>query len=226
MTCLLRLRSRLSFPRSARNRAISPAVDGSCAPGTTPGSSSGRMPPASSLPSSTPHWSKLSIPHSAALHRHLVLVQRDQPPQRGTHPGGGTGWCSTAARRRTARCGATASISAAAAPLAAISARISASDRAAQQRLGLGEGIGGQRAMRLRPVVIGLGGEDEIDRHRPRALVHQLHEAVLRVGAGLAEQDRAGVPCRSARPSSVTCLPLLSISTCWRCAGSRRSRSS
>ena len=26
------------------------------------------------------------------------------------------------------------------------------------------------------------------------ALVHQLHEAVLRVGAGLAEQDRAGVP--------------------------------
>ena len=51
-------------PRSVRNRAISPVVEPSWAPGTVPGSSSGRIPPASCLPSSTPHWSKLSMPQS------------------------------------------------------------------------------------------------------------------------------------------------------------------
>ena len=50
-------------PRSARKRAISAAVEPSCAPATAPGVSSGSTPPANSLPSSTPHWSKLSIPH-------------------------------------------------------------------------------------------------------------------------------------------------------------------
>ena len=50
-------------PRRVRNRAIRAVVELSCAPGTAPGVNSGRIPPASCLPSSTPHWSKLLIPH-------------------------------------------------------------------------------------------------------------------------------------------------------------------
>ena len=58
----------------------------------------------------------------------------------------------------------------------------------------LREGVSRQSTMGLGAVVIGVGGQDKIHRNDPRALVHQLDEAVLGVGAGLPEQDGAGVP--------------------------------
>ena len=57
---------------------------------------------------------------------------------------------------------------------------------------------------------------DEVARDQPRALVDQLVEGVLAVGARLAPEDRPGVVARRARPSSVTGLPLLSMSSCCR----------
>ena len=53
--CPLAWRRHHASPRNARKRAISDAVDGSCAPNAAPGCRSGRMSRASTLPSSTPH---------------------------------------------------------------------------------------------------------------------------------------------------------------------------
>src|SRR5574337_209586 len=50
----------------ARSRASEPAVDAS-SPSVSPLASRRSRSPASALPSSTPHWSKLLIPHSAPL---------------------------------------------------------------------------------------------------------------------------------------------------------------
>jgi len=60
--------------------------------------------------------------------------------------------------------------------------------------LGLGEEVGGKHALVLVVVngVVGLGGQDEVGGNELGALVEELEEGVLGVGAGLAEQDGAG----------------------------------
>ncbi len=62
----------------------------------------------------------------------------------------------------------------------------------------------------------GLCESDEVAGYQPGALVDQLIERVLAVGARLAPIDRARFVSRRGVPSSVTCLPLLSIVSCWR----------
>lgn len=60
--------------------------------------------------------------------------------------------------------------------------------------LGLGEEVGGEHALVLVAVdgVVGLGGEDEVGGDQLGALVEELEEGVLGVGAGLAEENGAG----------------------------------
>ena len=48
---------------------------------------------ASTLPSSTPHWSKESMPQIDALHEHAVLVERDQRAERCAASGARRGSC-------------------------------------------------------------------------------------------------------------------------------------
>ena len=61
------------------------------------------------------------------------------------------------------------------------------------QRLGLGEDVGHQHVVMPAERVQGLGEGDEVAGDEPRALVDQLVEGVLAVGAGLAPVDRPGV---------------------------------
>ena len=86
---------------------------------------------------------------------------------------------------------------------------------AERQRLGLGEDIGQENVMVPAQRVQGLGEGDEVAGDEPRALMDQLIEGVLAVRSGLAPVDRSGVIVHR-WPSSVTCLPLLSIVSCWR----------
>jgi hypothetical protein len=51
--------------------------------------------------------------------------------------------------------------------------------------------------------------------------MHELHGAVLRVGAGLTEHDRASVVLHAA-PAKVTCLPSLAGAPAAAAAGRRR----
>ncbi len=60
-----------------------------------------------------------------------------------------------------------------------------------RQRLGLGEQIGHQQVVMLAVRVVRRGEADEVDRHDAGALVEQLVERVLAVGARLAPHDRA-----------------------------------
>ena len=74
----------------------------------------------------------------------------------------------------------------------------------AQQRLGLlqrapphkgfalGEAVGEQQRMMMRVGGDGFGGDEEIDRRHVGPLVQQLEKRVLSIGAGLAENHRAG----------------------------------
>ena len=63
--------------------------------------------------------------------------------------------------------------------------------------------------------LVALGGGQELDRDDVGALVQQLEEGVLAVGAGLAPDQRAGRR-RAGAPSSVTLLPFDSMSSCCR----------
>lgn len=61
------------------------------------------------------------------------------------------------------------------------------------QRLGLREVVGRQHLL-VQPAgdgVVRLGGQDEVRGDELGALVHELEEGVLRVGAGLAKENRA-----------------------------------
>jgi hypothetical protein len=60
-----------------------------------------------------------------------------------------------------------------------------------------------------------LAEADEVAGDQPGALVDQLVEGVLAVGAGLAPDDGPGL-IGDARAVEVTCLPLLSMVSCWR----------
>jgi hypothetical protein len=65
--------------------------------------------------------------------------------------------------------------------------------RAAEgQRARLGQEVGQEEVVHAVEVVIGLGEGEEVRRHQHRALVQQLVEGVLAVGARLAPDDLAG----------------------------------
>ena len=129
----------------------------------------------------------------AALHRHFVFVQGDQPPEAErietleqdgvgrTLPGGDAmrRYGVDVGLRRTLRRHFGAD------------GRLGLADH---ERFRLREGVGRQSAMGLGTVMIGIGGKNEIHWDNPRTLMHQLDETMLRVGARLAEQHRAGVP--------------------------------
>jgi hypothetical protein len=69
--------------------------------------------------------------------------------------------------------------------------------------------------MRRNAHLMGFGGDQEFHRDHIRALVQQLEEGMLAVGAGLAPDDGAG-GLATALPSFVTRLPFDSMSSCWR----------
>ena len=115
-------------PRSARKRAISPVVDESLRPRHHAGLQLRQDPAGQFLAQlDAPLVETVDAP-DAALHRHLVLIQRDQPPQAERiqpteQDGVGGPFADTHPMRRHSvdlRLRA---------PFAAISARISASDR-------------------------------------------------------------------------------------------------
>ena len=64
---------------------------------------------------------------------------------------------------------------------------------AERQRLGLGEDVRQQHVVMPAQRVEGLGERDEVAGNQPRALMDQLVERVLAVGARLAPVDRAGL---------------------------------
>ena len=70
---------------------------------------------------------------------------------------------------------------------------------AAHQRFGLREEVGEQQLVVFGQPVMGQRGGQEVARHQPRALMNQLIEGVLAVGARLAPDDRAG----GARPTAL-----------------------
>ena len=86
---------------------------------------------------------------------------------------------------------------------------------AERQCLGLREDVRHQHIVMPAERIQRPAERDEIARDQPRALVNQLIERVLAVRPRLAPVDRAGL-CRPSSPSSVTCLPLLSIVNCCR----------
>ncbi len=61
------------------------------------------------------------------------------------------------------------------------------------KRLGLREDVGHQQVMMVAERVQRLEESEEVARDQPRALMNQLVEAVLSIGAGLAPVDRAGL---------------------------------
>ena len=145
---------------------------------------SGTMRCASALPSSTPHWSKALMFQIDALREDAVLVERDQLAEhRGRQSVGQDRVRRTVALEdamRHERGGRALGLHL----LGGLAER---------ERLGLREDVGQQDvvmpAQRRERVREG----DEVARDQPRALMDQLVERVLSVGAGLAPVDRAGL---------------------------------
>ena len=137
----------------------------------------------------------VDAPHGA-LDEHGVLVERHQLPQdrrgqlRGEDGGAGPVAGHHLVRHELGRC---------------------ALGRDLLGRLAEGEGLGlrqavGHEEVVLLPRLVGALGEgDEVGRDQLRALVQQLVEGVLPVGARLAPEDLAGLPrppgCRPAAPT-------------------------
>ena len=143
-----------------------------------------------------------------ALREDAVLVERDELAERARASAGRPGACSTAGCPRTSRCGTSASgVPSAAHLLGRLAER---------QRLGLREDVGHQQVVMLAERVERLREADEVARDQLRALVDQLVEGVLPVGARLAPVDRRRSRSPPRAPSSVTRLPLLSIVSCCR----------
>ncbi len=67
------------------------------------------------------------------------------------------------------------------------------------QRLGLREQVRHQQVVLAAERIEALAEADEVAGHEPRALMDQLVERVLAVGAGLAPEDRRGVVVDGAR---------------------------
>jgi hypothetical protein len=88
------------------------------------------------------------------------------------------------------------------------------------QRLGLGEEVGEEELVdvggTVRQGVCRCGHGDEVARDELGALVEQLVERVLPVGARLAPEDSRRWSVVTGVPSQRTPLPLDSIVNCWR----------
>ena len=174
-------------------------------------------PVASSLPSSTPHWSKELMPNSCALDEDAVLVERDQPAERvGVELAVDEGHRRPVAgedlvrgeRARPPRRHALAPASALAPPPAC---GPSSAPRDCARQLASSRSWW-SRQLRL----VAVGGDQELDRDDVGALVQQLEEGVLAVGARLAPDQRAGRRRRPACRRASTRLPFDSMSSCCR----------
>ena len=162
---------------------------------------------ASTLPSSTPHWSNESMFQIDALGEHAVLVERDELAERFRREPLG--------QDRVRRAVALED------PMGHEPVRralgLDLLRRLAEgQRLGLGEDVRQQHVVVPAERVERLGERDEVAGDEPGPLMDQLIEGVLAVGPRLAPVDGAGLVGRPRLPSSVTCLPLLSIVNCCR----------
>ena len=88
---------------------------------------------------------------------------------------------------------------------------------AVHQRLGLGEAIGDEDGVMVAHArLVRLGGDQEIGRDDVGALVQQLVEGVLAVGAGLAPDERRRSRPRPSCRRACTRLPFDSMSSCCR----------
>ena len=149
-----------------------------------------------------------------ALHEHLVLVERDQHAERlrveaAVDERVATGGC------RETPCAGTSCSSAAPRKPGLRQLRAHLRLRLAEgERLGLREAVGDELGVVVAELLVRLGGDRKSAGHDLGALVQQLVEGVLAVGAGLAPDDRAGavldelasrasracrsIPCRAA----------------------------
>ncbi len=84
------------------------------------------------------------------------------------------------------------------------------------QGFGLGEDVGHEHVVMAAERVEGFVEADEVAGDEAGALVDELVEGVLAVGAGLAPVDGAGFGFARVRRRCVTCLPLDSMVSCWR----------
>ena len=181
---------------------MSALVEESCRrSGSGPLSSSAAMALASTLPSSTPHWSKESMPQIDALREHAVLVERDQRA-RGSR--------ASAPRARIVLVGPVAleRLVRARAPSGVPSAAHLLGRPAEGQRLGLREHVGDEQVVVVAQRVERPGEADEVARGRAACP----GGSAGRSCAGRSCPARPSTPGRSrsrrASPSSVTDLPL------------------
>ena len=146
---------------------------------------------ASSLPSSTPHWSnEFDVPNSA-FGEHFVLVKGDETPEHAR--------VETAIKERARRTAAGKALVRRESNRFGLARALVAGYRlgllggaAAHQGLALGEAIGDQKIVMM-PVGVGRRRRDEqVERNDLRALMDELEEGVLAVGARLAPHHRAG----------------------------------
>ena len=161
--------------------------------------SSGRMRLARALPSSTPHWSKLLMPQMAVSSPQALCFVGGLTRGQGLGRPRGSRILHHRSGRRAGRFGkvrwgARVPMAASSRPLAASSARTSASLRpiirasAWASRLARQLRMGARRAF-----VVPRRGQDELlDRHHVGPLVQHLEEGVLGIGARLAEHHRRG----------------------------------
>ena len=152
------------------------------------------------------------------LDEDAVLVERDQPAERLGVELVGRGWSPTGRLPGKTRCGAILSTSAGFMPLASI------------WRLAPPPACGPSSAPPTAPGSWRAAGRgdacssgswplrrgQELDRDDVGALVQQLEEGVLAVGAGLAPDQRAGRRRHRRRRRCVTRLPFDSMSSCCR----------
>ena len=87
---------------------------------------------------------------------------------------------------------------------------------AERQCFRLREDVGDQYVVMAPQRIQWLLKRHEVARDQPRSLMDQLIERVLPVGARLAPINRARGDSATSVPSSVTCLPLLSMVSCCR----------
>ena len=168
---------------------ISDWVEESCLPrASSSPETAGAICSASCLPSSTPHWSKLSIPHTTPSVKVMCSYSAiSSPTTRGLSSGAMidvVGRFPGKTRAETIASGVP-------------SARTSFGRLAERQCRRLGEEVGQEQPVYVVVAVdqrVGrVGHRDEVGRDHPGALVDQLVEGVLAVGARLAPEHLAGV---------------------------------
>ena len=158
--------------------------------GASEDSSSGKICLARTLPSSTPHWSKELISQITPLGKDLVLIESDELTEdvRGQllgHEGigGPVALKHLVGDQRLVH---------AFRPDLLLGL-------AEGQGLGLGKEVGHEFGVVIAQRVVALAKADEVAGDQLGALVDELVEGVLPVGAGLAPDDRSGLPRRPGR---------------------------